>query len=267
MKKVVLVTGASSGIGLAIASYLSEKGFLVYGGSRSAPPNDLFHVVKLDVTDEINVNKVVKNIIAKEGQIDVLINNAGVGSTGAVEKTPLEDVKKSFEVNVFGVLRLMQAVLPHMRQQHYGRIINISTMGSSVGLPFRAFYSSSKGAMVLMTEALRLEIDRFGIQACTIHPGEVRTNIAAHRIVSISPDDKTYGKTIKIAFDALNASVDHGKDPKLFGPLLEKIINSKRVKRNYYIGTFNEKLGVKLKYILPYYLYEKMLKSYFNSDN
>jgi NAD(P)-dependent dehydrogenase (short-subunit alcohol dehydrogenase family) len=267
MKKVVLVTGASSGIGLAIASFLSKKGYSVYGGSRTAPPSDLFQTVKLDVTDEANIDNVVKDIIAKEGRIDVLINNAGVGSAGAFERTPLADVKKSFDVNVFGVLRITQAVLPYMRKHHYGRIINMSTLGSSIGLPFRAFYSSSKGAMVLMTEALRLEVDRFGIQACTIHPGEVRTDIAAHRIVSIPAEDEIYGKTIKKAFDSLNASVDHGKDPEIFGPLVEKIIVSKRVKRNYFVGTFNEKLGVKLKHILPYYLYEKILKSYFNSDN
>jgi len=267
MKKIVLVTGASTGIGFEIASYLSEKGFKVYGGSRSAPKSDKFTAVKLDVTNEKNINEIVNNIINTEKRIDVLINNAGVGSAGAIEKSAIDDVKKSFEVNLFGVVRMCQAVLPHMRQNKYGRIINISTLGSMIGLPFRAFYSSSKGAMDLMTEGLRLEVERFGIQACTIHPGEVNTNISAHRIISTDENDDIYGKTIKKAFDALDAAVDHGKDPKLFGPYVEKIIKSRKVKRNYYVGTFNELLGIKLKKILPYYLYEKILRVYFKADN
>jgi NAD(P)-dependent dehydrogenase (short-subunit alcohol dehydrogenase family) len=173
MKMVVLVTGASSGIGLAIANYLSKRGYIVYGGSRSAAPSKTFRAVKLYVTDESSISKVVEDIIDREGRIDVLVNNAGVGSAGAVEKTPLKDIRKSFEVNFFGVVRMTQAVLPHMRHQHFGRIINLSTLGSMIGLPFRAFYSASKGAMDLMTESLRLETERFGIKACTVHPGEV----------------------------------------------------------------------------------------------
>lgn len=266
MDKVVLVTGASSGIGLEIASYLSRKGYNVYGGSRTILDAANFISMKLDVTDDSNVELAIKEIIDKEGRIDVLINNAGVGSAGAMEKTPIQDIKKSFEVNCFGVVRMCQAVLPHMRKHGYGKIINMSTLGSMIGLPFRAYYSSSKGAMDLVTEAMRLEVESYGIQACTIHPGEVKTNIGEHRIVSTTAADETYGRTIKKAFDALNASVSHGKDPKMFGPYIEKIILSKKVKRNYYIGTFNELLGVKLKRILPYYLYEKILRAYFKAE-
>ena len=267
MRKVVLITGASSGIGLSIAEYLSSVDYIVYGGSRKAPPKDNFISVTLDVTDNDSVRAVVNDIAEKEGRIDVLVNNAGVGSAGAVEKTPVEDIMKSFEVNLYGVVRMCQAVLPHMRAQEYGRIINISTLGSMIGLPFRAFYSASKGAMDLMTESMRLEVERFGIQACTIHPGEIRTNIAAHRIISTTEGDETYGKVIKKAFDQLNASVDHGKDPLLFGPYVDKIIRSKRLKRNYYIGTFNELLGIKLKKFLPYSWYEWILRTYFKADD
>ncbi len=266
MKKIVLVTGASSGIGLAIATHLAKSEYIVYGGSRSAIPNDDFHVVKLDVVEEKSVSEVISKIIEKEGRIDVLVNNAGLGSAGAIEKTPIDDIRKSFEVNFFGVIRMTQAVLPYMREQHFGRIINISTLGSMIGLPFRGFYSSSKGAMDLMTETLRLETERFGIKACTIHPGEVRTNIAQHRIISTSTDDETYGKIVKKAFESLDSSVEHGKDPKIFGPLVEKIINSKSVKRNYYVGSFNELLGIKLKKFLPYYMYEAILRKYFAAD-
>jgi NAD(P)-dependent dehydrogenase (short-subunit alcohol dehydrogenase family) len=266
MKMVVLVTGASSGIGLATATYLSKKDFIVYGGSRSAPRNDYFNVLKLDVTDDESINAALENIIEKEGRLDVLINNAGIGSMGAVEKTSVADIRKSFEVNLFGVVRMTQAVLPQMRKQRFGRIINMSTLGSMLGLPFRAFYSASKGAMDLVTESLRLETEKFGIGACTIHPGEVNTNIAVHRVISTSGDDETYGKSISKSFDKLNESVDDGKDPALFGPLIEKIIRAKRVRRNYYVGTFNEMLGIKLKRFLPYYMYEWILRKYFAAE-
>lgn len=267
MKKVVLVTGASSGIGQAIATYLAKKGYIVYGGSRKATPNEDYNVIKLDVTEDASVLAVVRDVISKEGRIDVLVNNAGIGSGGAVEKTPVKDIKKSFEVNFFGVIRMTQAVLPHMRKQQFGRIINMSTLGSMIGLPFRAFYSSSKGAMDLMTESLRLETERFGIKSCTIHPGEVRTNIADHRVISTKADDETYGKTIAKAFESLDSSVEHGKDPAIFGPLVEKIILSKKVKRNYYVGSFNEILGINLKKFLPYYMYEAILRKYFVAND
>lgn len=265
MDKVVLITGASSGIGLEIAKYLSQQGYIVYGGSRSAPPSDAFHSIELDVTNDESVAQAIEIIIKKEGHIDVLVNNAGIGSLGAIEKTPIADVQKSFEVNTFGVVRLCQAVLPHMRAQHDGLIINMSTLGSSIGLPFRAFYSSSKGAMALITESLRLETEGFGIRACTIHPGEVKTNIGENRIISTNTKDATYGKTMSNALEALEKALVHGKDPALFGPFVEKLIHSKKVKRSYRIGNFQELLGVMLKGILPYYVYEWILRQYFKS--
>jgi short-subunit dehydrogenase len=263
MSKVVLVTGASSGIGLAIATHLSNKGYTVYGASRSAPENKHFHVIKLDVTNNENIIEAVKYILDKSGRVDILVNNAGVGSAGSFEKTPMADIRRSFEVNCFSVIRLSQEVIPIMRAQNYGLIINMSTLGSTIGLPFRAFYSASKGAMDLVTEAIRLEIEKFGIQACTIHPGDVKTNIADHRIVSADYHDETYGKVFKSAFESMNAAMHHGKKPEIFGPMIEKIIKSKNVRRNYYVGSVQERLGHKLKKFLPYYLYERILKMYF----
>lgn len=260
---IVFVSGASSGIGLAVSTYLAQRGYTVYGGSRSAPESEYFNVVQLDVTEDRSAQNAVEQIISKEGRIDVLINNAGVGSLGPVEKTPILDIQKSFDVNFYGVARMIQNVLPHMRKQGFGRIINISTLGSMIGLPYRGFYSASKGAMDLMTETLRLEVDKFGIGACTIHPGEVRTKIAEHRIVSIGEDDEVYGEVMRKAFEKLDASVDHGKDPALIGPLVERIIKSSKVKRNYYLGNFNEILGIRLKKFLPYNVYEFILRKYF----
>ncbi len=263
MNKVAIVTGASSGIGLAIATYLAKKDFVVYGISRSAPANDNFNVVKLDVTDDGSVKKEIEKIIAECGRIDILINNVGVGSAGPVEKTPMIDIRKSFELNFFAMVGLSQMVIPQMRAQKFGRIISISTLGSTIGLPYRAFYSASKGAVDMITEALRLELENFGIQACTIHPGEVKTQIANRRIVSMDFNDKIYGSVFKKVLDSLDDAVDNGIDPQYFGPLVDKIINSKKVKRNYYVGSFKEKLGMQLKKFMPYFIYEKLLRMHF----
>ena len=265
MSKVVLVTGASSGIGLSIAGHLAQRGYKVWGGSRSAPPAGHFESVKLDVADDDSVMAVVREIIEKEGRIDAVVNNAGVGSVGAIEKTPVEDVRRLFEVNVYGPVRVCQAVLPSMRKQQSGHIINVSSMGSMLGMPFRGYYSASKAALDLITETLRMEVERFGIKACTVHPGDVRTGIADHRIVSGDMKDADYGKTLKKVYENMNAGVDKGISPDRFGPVIEKILRSKNVKRSYYVGKPIEVLGVKLKNYLPSRWYEALLRKYFDA--
>ena len=265
MSKIVLVTGASSGIGLSISNHLSQKGYKVYGGSRSAPPADNFEAVKLDVADEESVKEVVDRIIEKDGKIDAVVNNAGVGSVGAVERTPVDDIRKLFEVNVYGPVRVCQAVLPYMRQRQQGHIINVSSMGSMLGMPFRGYYSASKAALDLITETLRMEVEKFGIKACTVHPGDVRTAIADHRIVSADMEDEVYGETLKKVYVNMNTAVDKGIAPERFGPVIEKILRSKNVKRSYYVGTFIEIFGVKLKNYLPSGWYEALLKKYFSA--
>ena len=265
MSKVVLVTGASSGIGLSIAEYLAGRGYKVWGGSRSAPPAEQFESVKLDVADDDSVMAVVREIIEKEGRIDAVVNNAGVGSVGAIEKTPVEDVRRLFEVNVYGPVRVCQAVLPSMRKQQSGHIINVSSMGSMLGMPFRGYYSASKAALDLITETLRMEVERFGIKACTVHPGDVRTGIADHRIVSGDMEDADYGETLKKVYENMNAGVDKGISPDRFGPVIEKILRSKNVKRSYYVGKPIEVLGVKLKNYLPSRWYEALLRKYFDA--
>ncbi len=265
MSKIVLITGASSGIGLSIANYLAEKGYTVYGGSRSAPPTENFNAVKLDVADDNSVKDVIERIIEKEGKIDAVVNNAGVGSVGAVEKTPVDDIKKLFEVNVYGPVRVCQAVLPYMRQRGQGQIINVSSMGSMLGMPFRGYYSASKAALDLITETLRMEVEKFGIRACTVHPGDVRTAIADHRIVSADMEDEVYGETLKKVYENMNMAVDKGISPEKFGPVIEKILRSEHVKRSYYVGTFIEVFGVKLKNYLPSRWYEALLRKYFSA--
>ncbi len=266
MKKTILVTGASSGIGLSVATHLAKRGYTVYGACRSGAENPDFAMVRLDVTDEQGINKIIKEIIEKEGRIDGVMNNAGLGYAGAFENASLSEVRKVFEVNVFGTMMVSQAVLPYMRKQGCGHIINVSTLGSIMGLPFRAFYSSSKAAVDMMTETLRLEVKRFGIQVCLIHPGDVKTNIGQRRVISSPENDRVYGNIFTKTYHEIDKDVENGFSPEVFGPLVDKILSSKHVRRNYYVGNFSQKLGMRLKKILPFYMFEPIISHYYKAE-
>ena len=158
MSKVVLITGGSSGIGKSIGEYLTDKEFTVYGTSRF-PENytdSKFPLIKLDVTQPSSITACVSELISKTGQIDVLVNNAGVGITGPLEEIPMEEMKRNFETNLFGPINMINAVLPFMRSQHSGQILNITSIAGYMGLPFRGIYSASKGALELITESYRM---------------------------------------------------------------------------------------------------------------
>ncbi len=152
--KVVLITGASSGIGQSIGQYLHHKGFTVYGTSRNPDKisNSVFPLLSLDVRQPTTIEQAVASIIAKSGRIDVVINNAGVGITGPLEEIPTSEIKNNFETNFFGPIEVMKAVLPQMRKQKSGLIINITSIAGYMGLPFRSIYSASKGALEIITE-------------------------------------------------------------------------------------------------------------------
>ena len=263
MAKVVLVTGASSGIGFAIAEYLGQQGHRVYGGSRSAKKGKNFIAVKLDVNDQREVESTLEQIFQSEGQIDAVINNAGLGVAGPFETSDIDEVKKAMETNVYGTTRVCQSVLPYMRKQGHGYVINISSIGSSMGLPYRGFYSASKAAVDIMTEALRMEVMPFGIKVCLVHPGDVKTEINDHRLIAAKDEDDAYDETFKRIYSEMNKDVNKGISPKKFGPVVNKIILSNKVKRNYYVGHFTQKLSVKLKKLLPDFLFEKIIMSYY----
>jgi len=183
MKKVVLITGASAGIGKVMAKYLAENGFIVYGAARRVEKKKELealgiHTLAMDVTYEASMAGVVAAIVAREGRIDVLINNAGFGSYGALEEVPIADARYQLEVNVFGAARLVQLVLPHMRRRHWGRIINISSIGGKVSMPLGGWYHASKFALEAMSDALRNEVRQFGIDVVVIEPGGIQSEWA-----------------------------------------------------------------------------------------
>src|SRR5688500_4118409 len=193
-KRVALVTGASSGIGEATAKQLREAGFTVYAAARRV--ERMRHLTKsgirplaMDVTDEEPMRAGIDRILAEEGRIDVLVNNAGYGSYGAVEDVPMEEARRQFEVNVFGAARLTQLVLPHMRQQHSGTIVNITSMGGKISTPLGAWYHATKFALEAISDCLRMEVKPFGIDVIVIEPGGVKSEwagIASDKVRAVS---------------------------------------------------------------------------------
>lgn len=265
MSKVICITGASSGIGKSIGDYLSKKGYTVYGSSRNPQnyPDTNFPLFKLDVRHNESVLLFIKEVTSKAGKIDVLINNAGVGITGPIEETPEEEINGVFETNYFGPIRLIKAVLPLMRKQENGLVINITSIAAYMGLPYRGFYSASKSALEITTEALRMETKQFGIEFTNVAPGDFSTNIASGRyhspVLDKSPYKKAYGDTL----DLMNSHVDSGKDPLEMAKAIHKIIETKNPKVRYKVGDFMQKFSVVLKSTLPGKQYEKMLMNHY----
>ncbi len=262
--KVVFITGASSGIGKSIAEYLSEKNYKVYGTSRNPSENDLpFTLVALDVTRKDSITAAIKEIEQKEGKIDVLINNAGIGITGPIEETPDEEIRKAFETNFFGPVSVIKAVLPGMRMKKSGLIINITSIAGYMGLPYRGIYSATKGALELTTEAFRMEVKDFNIHMTNIAPGDFATNIAAGRYHSPIRENSPYSKSYKSTLDIMNKHVDKGKDPLLMAKAVYNVMQEKNPKGHYKVGEPLQKFSIVLKRILPDKVYEKMLLKHY----
>jgi NAD(P)-dependent dehydrogenase (short-subunit alcohol dehydrogenase family) len=265
MNKVVLITGGSSGIGKSIGEFLHHKGFVVYGTSRNPERilNSVFPLIALDVRDADSIRLAVAKVITASGRLDVVINNAGVGITGPLEEIPMEEIKNNFETNFFGPIEVMKAALPQMRSQQSGLIINITSIAGYMGLPYRSVYSASKGALELITEALRMEVKSFGIQITNIAPGDFATNIAAGRfhapVIKGSAYELPYGNNLKTMDD----HVDSGSNPNEMAEAVFAIIQNPSPKIHYKVGAFMQKFSIVLKRILPDKVYEKMLMNHY----
>lgn len=265
-KKVVLITGGSSGIGKSIGTFLTEKGFTVYGTTRNPknyPNFDAFDLVQLDVKDVESIQKAVSEVIAKEGRLDVLINNAGVGITGPIEETPHEEILNVFDTNFHGPIHVMKAVLPQMRKQGSGLIINVTSIAGYMGLPYRGFYSATKGALGLITEALRMEVKEFGVKVTNVAPGDFVTNIAAGRYHAPVLDGSAYEDKYAQTLDAINNDVDTGGNPIQVAEKVFAIIQQNNPKVHNPVGAFMQKFSLKLKSLLPDKVYEKLLLNHY----
>lgn len=265
MKKVVLITGGSSGIGKCVGEFLIHKGFIVYGTSRN-PKNIIdhpFELVALDVKNMESILKAVEVVITKEGRLDVLVNNAGMGITGPIEETPTDEMRKVFDTNLFGAIDVMKAVLPQMRKQQSGLIINVTSIAGYMGLPFRGIYSATKGALEIVTEAIRMEVKSFGIQVTNVAPGDFATNIASGRFHTPVFENSPYKKVYQENLDLMDAHVDSGGDPIEMATAIYKVINNPNPKIHYKVGDFMQKFSIVLKKILPDKVYEKLLMNHY----
>lgn len=265
MSKVVLITGGSSGIGKSIGEFLHQKGYKVYGTSRNPKnyANSKFPLIALDVKDVSTINIAVKEVIDVESRLDVLINNAGAGITGPIEEIPEEEIKANFDTNFFGPINVIKAVLPQMRQQQSGLIINITSIAGYMGLPYRGVYSASKGALELLTEAFRMELKPFNIEMTNVAPGDFATNIAAGRYHAPLKDDSPYKSSYGKSLELMDAHVDSGSDPELMAKAVYNIITTKNPKIHYKVGEFMQKFSIVLKRILPDKVYEKLLMNHY----
>jgi len=243
--KSALITGASSGIGEATALHLAELGYTVYAGARRLERmSDLvdrgIRTRTVDVTDDASMTALVEAIIAETGRIDVLVNNAGYGSYGALEDVPIEEARRQFDVNLFGLARLTQLVLPHMRQQHDGYIVNVSSMGGKIWEPLGSWYHASKFAVEGLSDSLRVEVAEFGIKVVIIQPGTIRSEwsgIAADQLEASSastpyaPQAKIMGAVLRGADQMRLAS-----GPALVAEAIGKAVQSAKPRTRYVVG-------------------------------
>ncbi|MFK5959625.1 MAG: SDR family oxidoreductase [Lutibacter sp.] len=265
MSKVVLITGGSSGIGKSVGQFLTQKGFIVYGTSRNSAKiiNHPFKLVSLDVNNIETIAEAVNEVISNEGRLDILINNAGMGITGPIEETPTDEMRNVFSTNFFGAIDVMKAVLPQMRKQKSGLIINVTSIAGYMGLPFRGIYSATKGALEIVTEAIRMEVKNFGIEVTNVAPGDFATNIASGRYHTPVFENSPYKENYQSNLDLMDAHVESGSDPIEMAEAIYKIINTKKPKVHYKVGDFMQKFSIVLKKILPDVIYEKLLMNHY----
>ena len=264
--KIILITGASSGIGKASAEYLANQGHTVYGTSRfpgSYPkPND-YTILQMDVTDVDSIQTAVNQIIEDKGKIDVLINNAGVHVAGSIEDTPIEKSKEQLEANFFGIHRMCKTVIPYMRQQQNGYIINISSIMGVLSLPYQGFYSASKFAIEGMTEALRFEVLSFGIKVCLVEPGDVHIEPAHRRWKTPLSAESPYYSPFKRMMNIVERDEDHGISPDKIAHLINNIIKKDNPKLRYTVGAIDQRLSALLKRLLPNRVFDWILMKFY----
>lgn len=262
MSKIVLVTGASSGLGQAIAQRLAAQGHTVFGTTRN-PSGDMGKVrmIALDVTDDVSVTNAIDEVIAAAGRIDVLINNAGVGICGAVEDTELDEARWQMETNFFGTVRAIHAVIPYMRAQGSGRIINVSSLAGLAGLPFQAYYSASKFAVEALNEALRMELSGTGIDSTNINPGDFKTGFTAARVFTRLALSGHNATQLASTVSTYERDENNGADPALVADLAARLVVQRRVNVRYTVGRFDQRIGTLVKRLIPARLFEWLMKS------
>jgi NAD(P)-dependent dehydrogenase (short-subunit alcohol dehydrogenase family) len=266
MTKVALITGATTGIGKAMAESLSQTGYLVFATGRNIPNepknNNLFYRY-LDVKNNDSVKGTISGILEQHGRIDMLVNSAGLGIAGPLEEIPFEEIHNIFETNFFGTIRVIRHVIPVMRKQGEGLIVNMSSIAGRIGLPFQSIYSSSKFAVESLTEALRIELRPFGINVCLIEPGDYHTNARYNRRNIVPNKESPYHVRLKGYFELLDNNITKGRNPEDLGKLILQIVKSRKPKLRYMSGKFFEKITPFARNLIPNRIFEWFLARFY----
>jgi NAD(P)-dependent dehydrogenase (short-subunit alcohol dehydrogenase family) len=266
MNKVIIITGVSSGFGRHTAAMLAAEGHTVYGTvRRDVDLSNGVHFLRMDLTDADTVRDAVATVFSREKRIDVLINNAGMHTGGPAETLPDDYLKLQMETNFLGTVRITREVLPVMRNQGGGTIINFSSIGGLMGLPFQSYYSAAKFALEGFSEALRLEVRQFNIRVVLINPGDFHTNNTLNRRNFLAPTDDAdpYHKQFSITHSIIEKDETGGMDPAKLAGRIVKIVRNPRPRLRYVIASPDQRLSVLLKRILPERWFMKIIGSYY----
>lgn len=265
--RVALVTGATSGFGKEIASSLCKEGFKVYGTGRSTAQSvreDGVRMLTMDVTDPESVRTAVKTVIYESGQIDLLVNNAGMGIAGAVELASEDEMRLQIETNFFGMCRVCSSVLPYMRERHTGHIVNISSIAGIFAVPYQGFYSASKSAIEAYSEALELETRKFGIRVSIIEPGDFRTGFTASRRVSAATaENSDYGPEFKHVLTGIEKDEQGGADPAMLAKAVCRLVKSRNPRFRVLTGGFVQTSFARISPLLPHSLKRYLLTLFY----
>lgn len=269
-RRVALVTGASAGIGKSIARRLIADGWTVYGAARRVEKMADLEAeggrsLSLDVTDEASMQSAVQAVLLDEERIDVLVNSAGYGTYGALEEVEMDEARRQFEVNVFGLFRMIQLVLPTMRDQGSGTIVNISSMGGRIWMPIGGWYHATKHALEVLSDSLRLEVRPFGIDVVVIQPGAIQSEwseVAADTLKEKVRDTGYPQLTASMA--ELLRDYDDAARPEVVADAVSRALEASRPRRRYAIP-FQAKLLVFLRWILPDWAWDRMVLAIFDS--
>jgi NAD(P)-dependent dehydrogenase (short-subunit alcohol dehydrogenase family) len=266
MGKVILITGISTGFGKEASELLAADGHIVYGTVRKdCPVSEKVHQLHMDLMDHTSIKEAVKSVIDKEGRIDVLINNAGMHTGGPLETSLLENIKIQLDTNILGTVVLTREVLPVMRKQGGGTIINFSSIGGLMGLPLQGYYSTAKFALEGFSEALRMEVKQFNIKVVLINPGDFHTNNTSNRRNFLAPtgEGDPYKEQYVRTLAVIESDEGKGWNPVILARKLVKIVDCKNPHQRYIISSFEQKLAVALKYILPGKLFTAILADHY----
>jgi len=248
-KKVAILTGASKGIGKAFGEMLLKENYKVYGLCRSQPENENIIWLKCDLLDQQAIEKCIDLIIKENSTIDLLINNAGMGISGAIEYARTADIDCQIDINLKGAVALSQQVLPIMREQGFGRIVFTSSLAAIFPIPYQAFYSVSKAGLTAFSDALSLEVGQFGLECCSLLLNDVKTEFTANRRKNLEGNEEYHGR-IEISVSKMEKSESRGMDPKEIASALQKLLKRKKLPAHYVVGLEGKLLNF-LYHILP----------------